>query len=197
MSICADLGETSKAVCENAVKCALLVSSLLWDNEGCTSDRAEMLWCLWYLLLYLLAAPYRSCHSIHVDSLYVQHPLLSQQPSASPPSLHPWILSVVFHFSSHLASPSLHPSEPSQPFLSNFAFKALRVAPVMYSFLILSILVTPNKDVNLFSSASYLFVSATISGSQQGHSSPSTPPCIHCLIHHSCICCFGWMIPGI
>lgn len=117
--------------------------------------------------------------------------------------LHPWIFSVVFHFSSRLASP-FHPSippllmsEPSQPFLSNFAFKALRVAPVMYSFLILSILVTPNKNINIFSSASYLFVSATISGSQQGHSSPSTPPCIHCLIHHSCVCCFGWMIPGI
>lgn len=114
--------------------------------------------------LLLLHFPYTAgCFRNHCSgssssvSPYSYHPFLSHQPSACCPLLYPQIFSVIFFLPSCLVTPyltcisaPLHMSEPSWPSISTFVWDF----PLKCTFLVLSILVTPSKNLNIFSSTS-------------------------------------------
>lgn len=107
-----------------------------------------------------------------VAIIYSLH--LSHQSSACPHSLHLWISSEVFLFPSKFSVfcpvyplSLLYISEISQPCLSNLVSKSLDPAvPHMYSFLILSLLVTANETFNIFRYVSSNFSSIFASNSK-------------------------------
>lgn len=116
-------------------------------------------YCLLLLLFPYTAGCFRNHCSGSCSSIlpYPYHPFLSHQPSACFPLLYPQIFSVIFFLPSCLVTPyltcisaPLHMSKPSWPSISTFVWDF----PLKCTFLVLSILVTPSKNLNIFSSTS-------------------------------------------